>query len=475
MLERFHMRGVSDGKPRRSDRSRRGAPQSTQIELRISDGRLQRRARHGLQEPALLELEALRLQVSLHRERVAVVVEPPVAQLRRKMHGVAACLLETLSLLLFQKLPFQALLHLKLVEAPGVRRRQVMAGAGPHLPEIEVQRILLLLELERAAMCCHASLICCRHRQRKNQDEKRGEAKGRAAHVTWDCVRPAGFRPLATAHRLDGGCASAVPTQQLRPGTFARGAFPMDIISPWFNLGYIIPHRYTDMDAYQFYRVAPEGMMLVTTGLDLQGHSLEAVERELPAFWAAVDLFAKRKVDRIALSGVPVASMLGRQRMRQLLADAQSRSGVPCDTDLEAHIAALRHFGARRVALATRWGEPTNTALTRYLAEAEIEVAGIAARATSFGVSRNSNPADDHLLALELGRNALTEFPAAQALLMPGGLWHAMHAVPMLEAEFGKPVLLNILSTTRAALVQAGERIVKRPDPKWGKVLQAIE
>jgi maleate cis-trans isomerase len=248
----------------------------------------------------------------------------------------------------------------------------------------------------------------------------------------------------------------------------------MDIISPWFNLGYIIPHRYTDMDAYQFYRVAPEGMMLVTTGLDLQGHSLEAVEHELPAFWEAIDLFAKRKVDRIALSGVPVASMLGRQRMRQVLADAQSRSGLPCDTDLEAHIAALKAFGAKKVALATRWGEPTNTALTRYLAEAEIEVVGIAARGTSFGMSRSSNPADDHLLALELGRRALTEYPAAQALLMPGGLWHAMHAVPLLEAQFGKPVLLNILSTTRAALVQAGERIVKRPDKRWGMVLQAL-
>ena len=248
----------------------------------------------------------------------------------------------------------------------------------------------------------------------------------------------------------------------------------MDIISPWFNLGYIIPHRYTDMDAYQFYRVAPEGMMLVTTGLNLQGHSLEAVERELPAFWDAVDLFAKRKVDRIALSGVPVASMLGRKRMRELLAEAPSRSGLPCDTDLEAHVATLKHFGARRIALATRWGEPTNTALTKYLAESEIEVVGIAARGTSFGIARSADPAADHLLALELGRKALSEFPQAQALLMPGGLWHAMHAVPMLEAEFGKPVLLNILSTTRTALVQARERIVKRPDPRWGKVLQAV-
>ena len=248
----------------------------------------------------------------------------------------------------------------------------------------------------------------------------------------------------------------------------------MSVINPWYQLGYVIPHRYTDMDAYQFYRVAPEGMMLVTTGLNLQGHSLAAVEQELPTFWERVDLLAKKKVDRIALSGVPVASMLGRTRMLEILAEAQARTGLPCDTDLEAHIATLKNFGATRVALATRWHEPTNTALTRYLTEAGIEVIACRSRGMSFGETKGSSAADDHLLALELGGQVLRETPGAQALLMPGGLWHAIHAVPLLEAEYGRPVLLNILSTTRAALHAAGERMLRRPDPRWGKVLASL-
>ena len=68
----------------------------------------------------------------------------------------------------------------------------------------------------------------------------------------------------------------------------------------------------------------------------------------------------------------------------------------------------------------------------------------------------------------------LREAPGAQALLMPGGLWHAIHAVPILEAEHGKPVLLNILSTTWAALHAAGKRMLHRPDPRWGKVLGSL-
>jgi hypothetical protein len=43
----------------------------------------------------------------------------------------------------------------------------------------------------------------------------------------------------------------------------------------------------------------------------------------------------------------------------------------------------------------------------------------------------------------------------------------------MLEAQFGKPVLLNITSTTAAALVSSG-RILHRPDPRWGKVLATV-
>ena len=248
----------------------------------------------------------------------------------------------------------------------------------------------------------------------------------------------------------------------------------MSVISPWYQLGYVIPHLYTDLDAYQFYRVAPEGMMLVTTGLNLREYSLAAVEQELPVLRERFELLANKKVDRISLSGVPVASALGRTKMRGILAEAQAQTGLACDTDLEAHIATLQHLGANRIALATRWPEPVNAALTRYLAEAGIEVIACRSRARSLQENKQASAADDHLLALELGGQVLRETPDAQALLMPGGLWYAIHAVPLLEAEYGRPVLLNILSTTWAALHAAGARMRRRPDPRWGRVLASL-
>ena len=248
----------------------------------------------------------------------------------------------------------------------------------------------------------------------------------------------------------------------------------MAIITPWYQLGYVIPHLYIDLDAYQFYRVAPEGMMLLTTGLDLKDYTLDAVEAELPTLWERFDLFARKEVDRISLSGVPVASALGRTKMRQILKEGERRTGIACDTDLEAHIAALEHLRTTRIALVTRWPEAVNAALARYLADAGIEVIASRSRARTLQQNKQSSADADHELALELGREVLRAAPDAQALLMPGGLWFAIHAVPLLEAEYGRPVLLNILSTTWAALHAAGPRMLHRPDDRWGKLLSSL-
>jgi maleate cis-trans isomerase len=247
----------------------------------------------------------------------------------------------------------------------------------------------------------------------------------------------------------------------------------MAIISPWYELGYVIPHLYTDLDAYQFYRVAPEGMMLVTTGLDLGAYSLDAVERELPTLWQRLQLLAEKKVNRISLSGVPVAAALGRSRMLAILEEGAERTGLACDTDLEAHIAVLRHLGASRIALATRWPAAVNSALIQYLGEAGIEVIASRSRARSLQQNKHSNAAEDHQLAVELGGEVLRAAPNAEALLLPGGLWYAIHAVPLLEAAHGKPVLLNILSTTWAALHFAAD-VRSRPEGRWGRVLGSL-
>ena len=59
-------------------------------------------------------------------------------------------------------------------------------------------------------------------------------------------------------------------------------------------------------------------------------------------------------------------------------------------------------------------------------------------------------------------------------LVTLGGLWFAIHAAPMLEAEFGVPVSLNITATIRAALRRYEGGLPHRPDPAWGRLLATV-
>ena len=249
----------------------------------------------------------------------------------------------------------------------------------------------------------------------------------------------------------------------------------MEVVSPWYYLGYIIPHLYTDMDAYQFYRIAPEGMLLVTTQLNVRALSLQAVEDELPTLRDRFDLLAgMKRVNRITVSGVPIAAIMGRTRTLALLEETSARTGLPCDTDIESHIKAFKHLNASRIALGTRWPDSVNQAVIRYLNEAGIEVVASHAQGRTFRENKNAVAAEDHVLALEIGRTLLDRAPDAQALMMPGGLWFAICAAPMLETEFGKPVTLNITAMTWAALHAVGDRLQRRPDARWGKLLASL-
>jgi maleate cis-trans isomerase len=214
-------------------------------------------------------------------------------------------------------------------------------------------------------------------------------------------------------------------------------------------------------------------MVLVTTQLDLAEYSLAAVEKELPPLWEGLDILASR-TDSIAISGVPLAASLGRDRTLALLAQAGDRSGRPCRTDLESHIEAMAHLGAERIALATRWPAELNDRIVEYLGQAGIEVLSVHAEQRNLQQNKAADPEADHHLALRLGRAALDSTPAAQLLMLPGGLWFAIHAAPILEAEFGVPVLLNITATVWAALHAVGGPLPALPGGDPGMLLAGL-
>src|SRR5690242_17694481 len=175
----------------------------------------------------------------------------------------------------------------------------------------------------------------------------------------------------------------------------------MKLTEPWFRLAYVTPHPVVDNVPYQFYRIAPDGVMLMLANLEIADYTTAAVDHELPLFWKHVEELVEGGADRVVLTGVPVSAALGRERVLSLIAEAKKK-GVTPDTDPEAIAAAARHPGATRVALATRWHEALNDSVAGYLKLAGVEVVGRKAKGATMAENATLKAKDGMQLAIDL-------------------------------------------------------------------------
>jgi maleate cis-trans isomerase len=246
---------------------------------------------------------------------------------------------------------------------------------------------------------------------------------------------------------------------------------PSDDLRPWLRIGVVTPHPLNDTLPYEFYKMVPPGVMLMTAGLEISDYTREAVEAQLPALDRRVESLMKRGAQRVVLSGVPLAMALGRERTRALLKQLESRFAVTTDTDLEAIIAGIQRVGVRRVGIATRWKSPMNNRLSEYLAGAGIEVAAVASSGRSMEENASLDDATGIALAMELSEKLLGSSDPVEGVIMPGGRWITIGAIRDLEAKFSRPVVTNHTASLWAALRAAG---YKKSVTGWGRLLQSL-
>jgi maleate cis-trans isomerase len=212
----------------------------------------------------------------------------------------------------------------------------------------------------------------------------------------------------------------------------------------------------------------PADIRRISVSMEISDYTQEGVNEAIEQrYWSCVDDLAKQGANSITIAGFPIASQLGRPRVLALQEETTKRTGVAADSHAEATVAALRHFGVSRIAVASRWSEQLNDALIAYLTQANFEVLTItsvgqwAKQAFSMSIDEGVK------LAFQLGREAMQKAPKAEALLLPGGAWRSLAAVPILEDIYGIPVVTNPIAQVWR-LIDAG---VAPPVKGWGRLL----
>jgi arylmalonate decarboxylase len=214
-------------------------------------------------------------------------------------------------------------------------------------------------------------------------------------------------------------------------------------VLPKRMLGILSPLSIIDASAYEFYQLAPPGVMAVMTGIGLTEFTAADVERALVPLDALADKMMDRQVDMIVQSGLPPALLMGVDAHDKLIERLARRTGKPASSTILALCAAARHLGLRRIAVANKWTDAMNRTLADFFARAGIEIAGVVSEPKVPSEYTKMGQAEYLDLGYQLGRAALIDFPNVDGLYLGGGAGLVQPAVELLEREFGKPVLSN--------------------------------
>ena len=239
---------------------------------------------------------------------------------------------------------------------------------------------------------------------------------------------------------------------------------------PKLKIGALKPLAVIDLSAYEFYRLAPPGVMLIMIGAGLGKFTKDDVERVFAPIDGYMDQLVERGADLVMQSGVPLPLLIGVEAHDRLIERMAKRSGKPATSSVLGVVAAAKRLGLRRIAVASKWSEPMIRTLGEFFARGGTTIVGAASEVLA-PAQFQKIAHDDHMaLAYELGRTALTRYPDADGLYIGGGSWLSEPVCQALEREFGKPAISNPSAMVWDTLTRLGRWA---PIPGQGRLLSS--
>jgi maleate cis-trans isomerase len=202
------------------------------------------------------------------------------------------------------------------------------------------------------------------------------------------------------------------------------------------RIGYIAP-TVIEVVAYEFYRFAPDGIGLTGVTCSIDDWRPEEFEKGLAQVTASATYLGSRGVDFIIHGGGPLVVARGPGYEEIIVRDIEAAAKVKATTSVRAGMEALRHVGARRIAIASPYPKRHNDAMLTYLTALGFEVIRAEGLDLPFRQMQNLPPADIRKFA----GSVLSAAPDCDALYLPCPQWQAAQIVDGLEQDTGKLVI----------------------------------
>lgn len=207
------------------------------------------------------------------------------------------------------------------------------------------------------------------------------------------------------------------------------------------RLGLILTHPVIGMVPHEFYRVAPEGTILLAIGLglpDVKTFWSRPYEDVRDSYLTGVLALLKDGADVLHLGGGDVLFTHGLDGLRRLLADLSQASTVRVKSTPTVLGPALRAAGGSRVVIVGDYSPRALENHTILLRESGVEVVGTHTPPPSADGTISPYP------AYRAAKAALRAHPSADSVLLTGAAWTPIHIIEEIEADLNVPVVTSV-------------------------------
>jgi len=224
------------------------------------------------------------------------------------------------------------------------------------------------------------------------------------------------------------------------------------------RIGLMVPANNTTMES-ELLAWLPRGSTCRTLRIPRGKGTL--TPKDLPAYigqaMKMATAFADDGIDLVVYGCTAAGFMAGPSRDAEIAAELSEITGKPVVTTASAMIAALRHLGARNIALVTPYLDLVNERLRAFLDQSGIEVEILATfRAQTVDDLAAIKPAQIAALSREVMRES------CDALFIACSQLPTREILPDLERDLGRPAWSSIRATAWQASRAGREAIAER-------------
>ena len=190
--------------------------------------------------------------------------------------------------------------------------------------------------------------------------------------------------------------------------------------------------------AYDFFRVAPDGVSMCATTSNIEHWNKENFQQHvIEPLVTAVKYLASRHVDYIIHTGMPVVTTQGKGFEDEIVKLITDTTGLPATTSIRSAIRALAHLGVRRVAVVTPYPQELHQSALTFLQASGFSVVADHTEDVVFKELQDVTPA--HIAAVT--KRVLNAAPSADGVYIPCNQWSGADAAPLIERDCGVPVV----------------------------------